>query len=60
MMHTDYCPACKSHDPYDCWALRYFGHTDVSGMQVDEDGGPCECPCHDSFDEHDEYAGAPE
>lgn len=39
--------ACKSDDRYDCWALRYYRHTAVSGMQVDEDGGPCGCSCHD-------------
>lgn len=42
--------ACKSHDRYDCWALRYFHRTDVSGMTIDEDGGPCECLCHDEWE----------
>jgi hypothetical protein len=42
--------ACKSDDRYDCWALRYHGHTGVSGMMVDLDGGPCECSCHEASD----------
>ena len=54
-----HCGACKSHDPYDCWALRYFGHIEVSGMTVDEDGGPCDCACHGEFDADEEYGHWP-
>ena len=37
--------ACVSEDAYACWQIRY-------GLEIDEDvtadGGPCDCPCHDS------------
>lgn len=41
---------CKSEDRYDCWALRYHHHTAVPAMTIDEEGGPCECSCHDEYD----------
>jgi hypothetical protein len=36
--------ACWNQDCYDCWRARYGKVGDV-----DIDGGPCECACHDEF-----------
>jgi hypothetical protein len=38
--------ACPSNDAHNCWALRYHGHTGVSELTVNNEGGPCECACH--------------
>jgi len=40
--------ACRADDRYECWAIRH-GMTQANYCQidVDTDGGPCECPCHD-------------
>ena len=43
--------ACMSDDRYDCWALRYFGYAIGDTQRVEDDGGPCECSCHDDYDE---------
>lgn len=43
--------ACWSKDAHNCWALRYHGHTGVSELTIHNEGGPCECACH----EVDEY-----
>lgn len=36
--------ACVDSDAYECWRRRYhlFSHEDV-----EDDGGPCACVCHD-------------
>jgi hypothetical protein len=39
--------ACKSGDAHNCWALRYHGHTGVSELTINDEGGPCECVCHE-------------
>lgn len=39
--------ACRSADAHNCWSLRYHGHTGVSELTVHNEGGPCECSCHD-------------
>ena len=49
--------ACRSEDAYRCWEERY-GPRDWDVGEVDMDGGPCECPCHDEF-YRDEWASAP-
>ena len=43
--------ACKSHDSYTCWSLRYHPRTFLTNQEIDQDGGPCECACHEP--EHD-------
>jgi hypothetical protein len=45
--------ACKSIDAYECWALRYnlLWH---SHAEIDDDGGPCECMCHECDPDDDE------
>lgn len=48
--------ACHSADAHNCWALRYHGHTGVSELTVQREGGPCECACHETdLDEEEEY-----
>ena len=37
--------ACVDNDAYECWRRRY--HLFPS-EDVEEDGGPCGCPCHDA------------
>ena len=39
--------ACPVDDRYWCWAHRYG----VQVHEVEEDGGPCECPCHEEEDD---------
>jgi hypothetical protein len=48
--------ACQSEDAHRCWSLRYHGHTGVSELTVNREGGPCECSCHEDQDETDFYA----
>lgn len=38
---------CWSKDAHNCWARRYHGHTGVSELTVHNEGGPCECACHE-------------
>ena len=42
--------ACKGLDAWQCWAARYG----IPLSEVRDDGGPCECQCHDQEDEYDE------
>ena len=42
---TDDC-ACHNHDAYDCWRSRHQDW-DASREEIERDGGPCECACHD-------------
>lgn len=42
--------ACQSVDEYRCWEMRY-GPRDWDVGEVEMDGGPCECPCHDEEDD---------
>jgi hypothetical protein len=46
--------ACHSDDAYDCWQSRYPSN-DASEVQtaqeIEMDGGPCSCSCHDRRDE---------
>lgn len=60
-MSADSC-ACRSIDAYECWLARYpvalsevlDGHSFSSRNQhVRDEGGPCECVCHDAKDEDD-------
>lgn len=54
--------ACKSRDPFECWAARYKHEDPISGdrildhARVEDEGGPCECQCHD-HDYQDEDFG---
>lgn len=49
--------ACHSADAHKCWALRYHGHTGVSELTVNNEGGPCECACHvDDIDDDDGWS----
>ena len=43
--------ACHSSDAHNCWALRYHGHTGVSELTVANEGGPCECACHEEAED---------
>lgn len=43
--------ACIHFDARDCWRLRYNLHWSKS---VEEDGGPCQCSCHDDVDQWDD------
>ena len=45
-MLTDAECACVDSSAYECWRRRY--HLFPS-EDVEEDGGPCGCPCHDAF-----------
>jgi hypothetical protein len=47
--------ACYSADAHNCWALRYHGHTGVSELTVNAEGGPCECFCHEVEDDADAF-----
>lgn len=46
--------ACHSADAHNCWALRYHGHTGVSELTVANEGGPCECACHEDDREYED------
>lgn len=42
--------ACIAFDRHDCWRLRYnLPHS----KSVEDDGGPCECACHDDADDEE-------
>lgn len=43
--------ACTCRDAYDCWVRRYPRDVDDDGegRSVRDQGGPCDCPCHDEF-----------
>jgi hypothetical protein len=44
--------ACKAEDRYDCWAVRYdMPRAFYCQIDIDADGGPCECMCHDEEDD---------
>ena len=49
--------ACKSPDAYECWAIRYDLPPDFMGEEVEMDGGPCQCACHepDPFDDDEDW-----
>ena len=38
--------ACFARDAYECWAHRY-GFAEYDHDEIEHDGGPCECACHD-------------
>jgi hypothetical protein len=42
--------ACVSTDAYRCWAVRY-GKSAWDRAEIDMDGGPCECACHEDDEE---------
>jgi hypothetical protein len=42
--------ACVSHDRFECWRRRYNLPLETD---VRPDGGPCECACHDDWEEED-------
>ena len=48
---------CVHPDAYDCFALRYDMSFDATHQEVERDGGPCECMCHDDddFDDEDDW-----
>lgn len=42
--------ACEDDDAYCCWASRYnLGMPTI--QEVRDDGGPCECSCHNEYDD---------
>lgn len=43
--------ACHSDDAYDCWSSRYRTDEPQSAQEIEQDGGPCQCSCHDKRDE---------
>jgi len=46
--------ACHSTDAYDCWQSRYPSNdaNDVqTAREIEMDGGPCSCACHDGREE---------
>lgn len=43
--------ACHSTDAYDCWSSRYPSDEVQSAQEIENDGGPCQCSCHDERDE---------
>jgi hypothetical protein len=45
--------ACVSDDAYRCWSLRYHGHSAQAPQSIERDGGPCQCLCHDVYDDDD-------
>lgn len=49
--------ACPRLDGYDCY--RFRNRIDVDDFNRDTDGGPCECYCHELYEEDiaDEDAG---
>jgi len=47
---TDQC-ACHSTDAYDCWSSRYPSFEAQSVQEIEADGGPCQCACHDQREE---------
>ena len=44
---------CPSHDPQECFELRYYNYSPA--VENKENREQCECSCHDSCDE----CGAP-
>jgi hypothetical protein len=46
--------ACKSLDAFRCWEIRYGFDADADMADIEMDGGPCQCACHDA-DEDDDY-----
>ena len=46
--------SCLSEDAYECWADRYnLGISDAE--VVENDGGPCECHCHNEEYDDDHF-----
>jgi len=43
--------ACHSTDAYDCWQSRYPSNERQSAQEIEMDGGPCQCSCHDEQEE---------
>lgn len=43
--------ACVSDDAHDCWAIRYGMRPMASFRDVERDGGPCQCGCHEPDDD---------
>lgn len=44
--------ACHSSDAYDCWQIRYPSDERQSASEIEMDGGPCQCSCHDKLEEY--------
>ena len=44
--------ACVSTDAYACWARRY-NMSQFDCVAIDDDGGPCECDCHQGDEDED-------
>jgi hypothetical protein len=51
-MTTDQRCACRYRDAYDCWSSRYPRIEVWSAQEIEADGGPCSCPCHDEHEEN--------
>ena len=41
--------ACPEASPYACWGRRYGLARPWGRSSIQDDGGPCECTCHDRF-----------
>lgn len=41
---------CPHTDPYECWRIRY----NIADTEVDADGGPCSCVCHEGEDDDED------
>lgn len=45
--------ACRYTDAYDCWSSRYPSDEVRSAQEIEADGGPCHCVCHDQHEDYD-------
>lgn len=45
--------ACHARNAYDCWVSRYGADVDEepSARSIEDEGGPCQCSCHDHPEE---------
>ena len=44
---------CKQSNAYDCWRERYRELYWRDAQEIENEGGPCECLCHDRPDEEE-------
>lgn len=41
--------ACRFTDAYDCWSSRYPSPDLQTAKEIEMDGGPCSCACHEEY-----------